>query len=38
MVAKNLLAANVAMEIIVKTTDLTVAEIENLSNEDLDND
>jgi predicted transposase/invertase (TIGR01784 family) len=38
MVAKNLLTANVAMEIIVKTTGLTIAEIENLSNEDLDNE
>jgi predicted transposase/invertase (TIGR01784 family) len=37
-IAKNLLAAGVAMEIIVKTTGLTDAEIENLSNEDLDND
>lgn len=38
LMAKNLIAANVAMEIIVQTTGLTVAEIENLSNEDLDDE
>jgi hypothetical protein len=37
-VAKNLLAANVEMEVIVKTTGLTAAEIENLPNEDLDDE
>lgn len=37
-VAKNLLAANIAMDIIIQSTGLTPAEIENLSDEDFDDE